>query len=131
VKGAAAWALDALALLLGAHNGSGAGEGPRPSVITEKCGEVEALRPLGEPAPRASGGRPRADREAAAEEPEGEVPFVASGGFQSAQKIVPEPGSKLREFVDAINRCSPDEAIRYCSPRYPQELLEKIEGLET
>jgi hypothetical protein len=77
--------------------------------------------------------RPRADadREAAAEEPEGEVPFVASGGFQPAQKIVPGPGSKLREFVDATNRWSPDGAIRYYSPQYPQELLEKVDGLET
>lgn len=53
--------------------------------------------------------------------------FVASGGLQRVQEINPEPGSKLKEAIDAVNSCYPEEVVRYYSPGYNQELMAKIE----
>jgi hypothetical protein len=63
--------------------------------------------------------------------PKAKVPFVTSGGFQSVQKIVPEPGSKIREYIDLINQCYPEQAVRYYSPQYPQDLISEIEAMES
>ena len=58
------------------------------------------------------------------------VPFVTSGGFQEIQKIQAEPGTKIREYIDVINGCFPDHAVRYYSPSYPDTLLQEIETFE-
>lgn len=53
--------------------------------------------------------------------------FVASGGLQRIQEITAEPGSKLKEAIDAVNSCYPEEVVRYYSPGYSHELMQKIE----
>ena len=58
------------------------------------------------------------------------VPFVTSGGFQEVQKIQAEPGTKIREYIEVINSCFPDHAVRYYSPSYPASLLQEIESYE-
>jgi hypothetical protein len=47
------------------------------------------------------------------------------------QKIVAEPGSKIREYIDLISQCYPEAAVKYYQPSYPQELLNLIEGQES
>lgn len=54
--------------------------------------------------------------------------FVSSGGLQKVQRITSEAGSKLRESVDVINGCYPEEIVRYYSPDYAKTFQEKIEG---
>eukprot|EP00127_Corallochytrium_limacisporum_P000452 Clim_evm8s13 gene=Clim_evmTU8s13 len=53
--------------------------------------------------------------------------FVTSGGLQRIQEIQAEPGSQLRDYIDTINRCYPEEIVRYYSPGYSSTLLEKID----
>ena len=38
------------------------------------------------------------------------------------------PGSKLKEYVDTINSCYPEEIVRYYSPGYSDTLMEKIDN---
>eukprot|EP00033_Pygsuia_biforma_P001723 GCRY01001929.1.p1 GENE.GCRY01001929.1~~GCRY01001929.1.p1 ORF type:complete len:507 (-),score=65.83 GCRY01001929.1:459-1979(-) len=57
--------------------------------------------------------------------------FVSSGGLKQIQEIQAEPGSKLREFIDTINSCYPEEVIRYYSPNYKNSLLDKIDSYGT
>ncbi|OHS94861.1 Sperm-associated antigen 6 [Tritrichomonas foetus] len=154
VKAAAAWtlgqlgkhspehastltSLNALALLLDAHNDPNAKDDLKLKTkralkfIIEKCTEIEALQPLITTAPekilkyvleQISKLLPK--------NPKARVPFVTSGGFQSVQKIPAEPGSKIRDYIDAINNCYPDQAVRYYSPQYPQALIQEIEAYE-
>lgn len=48
-------------------------------------------------------------------------------GLKQFKKITADPGSKLREYVDAINHCYPEEAIRYFNPQYPASIAQEIE----
>jgi len=57
--------------------------------------------------------------------------FVTSGGLKKIQELQAEPGSKLREYIDLINVCYPEEIVRYYSPNYSQTLLEKLDGYQT
>ncbi|GBG87410.1 hypothetical protein CBR_g45467 [Chara braunii] len=52
--------------------------------------------------------------------------FVTSGGFAKVQQLQAAPGTKLREHVDAINSCYPDEIVKYYSPGYSESLLKKL-----
>jgi HEAT repeat protein len=154
VKSAAAWTLgqvgkhspehasalttlNALSLLLDGHNEEGAGEDLKLKTkralkfIIEKTTEVEALQPLIQRAPekilkyvleQISKLLPK--------NPKARVPFVQSGGFQAVQKITAEPGSKLRDYIEAINACFPDQAVRFYSPSYPQALIQEIESYD-
>ena len=54
--------------------------------------------------------------------------FVSSGGLKKVQEIQAEPGSKLKEYVDMINVCYPEEIVRYYSPNYAQSLLDKLDS---
>ena len=47
---------------------------------------------------------------------------------QRLQDIDAEPGSKLKEYVDTINSCYPEEIVRYYSPGYSDTLMEKIDN---
>ncbi|KAA6401595.1 MAG: putative axoneme central apparatus [Streblomastix strix] len=53
--------------------------------------------------------------------------FVANGGLQRIQELSAEPGTKLKEAVDAVNACYPEEVVRYYTPGYSKELLQKVE----
>eukprot|EP00769_Ergobibamus_cyprinoides_P000180 gnl/Ergobibamus_cyprinoides/1174.p2 GENE.gnl/Ergobibamus_cyprinoides/1174~~gnl/Ergobibamus_cyprinoides/1174.p2 ORF type:complete len:195 (+),score=63.34 gnl/Ergobibamus_cyprinoides/1174:150-734(+) len=52
--------------------------------------------------------------------------FVSSGGLQKVQGVDAEPGTTLREAVEAINTCFPPEVVKYYSPDYAQTLLELV-----
>ena len=39
------------------------------------------------------------------------------------------PGSKLKEAVEIINSCYPEEIVKYYSPSYSQQLLEKLDTM--
>ena len=61
-----------------------------------------------------------------ANDPNGRATFVQSGGLAAVQQMGEAPGSKLREAVEIINSCYPEEIVRYYSPSYSQQLLEKL-----
>lgn len=52
--------------------------------------------------------------------------FVVTGGLQRLQTIQAEQGSKLKDAIDAVNQCYPEEVIRHYSPAYSKELMTKI-----
>ncbi|XP_026218681.1 sperm-associated antigen 6 [Anabas testudineus] len=56
--------------------------------------------------------------------------FVTSGGLKKVQEIKVEPGSLLQEHISAINRCFPEEIVRYYSPGYSEVLLERLENYQ-
>ena len=53
--------------------------------------------------------------------------FVHSGGLAAVQQMAEAPGSTLREAVGVINSSYPDEIVRYYSPGYSQELMQRLE----
>ncbi|XP_056290047.1 sperm-associated antigen 6 [Pseudoliparis swirei] len=53
--------------------------------------------------------------------------FVTSGGLKKLQEIEAEPGSALREHINAINNCYPEDIVRYYSPNYSEVLLAQLE----
>lgn len=54
--------------------------------------------------------------------------FVSSLGLQRLLRIQAEPGSKLKEAIDTINACYPEEIVRYYSPNFPDSFSDKIEN---
>lgn len=66
-----------------------------------------------------------------ANDPPGRAQFVHSGGLAAVQQMAEAPGSKLREAVEIINSCYPEEIVKYYSPSYSQQLLEKLEQMST
>ncbi|TRZ00293.1 hypothetical protein DNTS_009902 [Danionella cerebrum] len=56
--------------------------------------------------------------------------FVTSGGLKKVQEIKAEPGSVIKEYINAINNCYPEEIVRYYSPGYSETLLERIESYQ-
>eukprot|EP00218_Dolichomastix_sp_CCMP3274_P007306 CAMPEP_0170143668 /NCGR_PEP_ID=MMETSP0033_2-20121228/12378_1 /TAXON_ID=195969 /ORGANISM="Dolichomastix tenuilepis, Strain CCMP3274" /LENGTH=508 /DNA_ID=CAMNT_0010380131 /DNA_START=28 /DNA_END=1554 /DNA_ORIENTATION=+ len=52
--------------------------------------------------------------------------FVTSGGFAIVQQLDAASGSKLKEYVDVINSSYPEDIVRYYSPNFSKELLEKL-----
>ena len=66
-----------------------------------------------------------------ANDPSGRASFVHSGGLAAVQQMAEAPGSKLKEAVEIINSVYPEEIVKYYSPNYSQQLLEKLETLTT
>eukprot|EP00798_Chlamydomonas_sp_ICE-L_P009677 gene9677-8504_t len=66
-----------------------------------------------------------------ANDPAGRAQFVHSGGLAAVQLMAEAPGSKLREAVEIINSSYPEEIVKYYSPSYSQQLLEKLETMAT
>eukprot|EP00877_Chromochloris_zofingiensis_P010277 jgi/Chrzof1/5502/Cz16g05190.t1 len=64
-----------------------------------------------------------------ANDPAGRSQFVHSGGLAAVQQMAESPGSKLKEAVEIINSCYPEEIVRYYSPSYSQQLLEKLDSM--
>ena len=62
--------------------------------------------------------------------PESRKSFVQSGGLQKVQQLNQEDGSKLQEFVSAINACYPPEIVQYYSPNYAKTLLKKLDDYD-
>ena len=53
--------------------------------------------------------------------------FVTSGGLKKVQEIKMEPGTALAEYINAINGCYPEEIVKYYSPGYSEQLLDRVE----
>ena len=64
-----------------------------------------------------------------ANDPAGRSQFVHSGGLAAVQVMAEAPGSKLKEAVEVLNSCYPEEIVRYYSPSYSQQLLEKLDSM--
>lgn len=60
---------------------------------------------------------------------QGRKDFVTSGGFAKVQQFQPEEGSELRTAIESINSCYPADLVKYYSPSYPDELLEKLSSM--
>ncbi|KAI8475961.1 MAG: armadillo-type protein [Monoraphidium minutum] len=61
----------------------------------------------------------------------GRSQFVHSGGLAAVQQLAEAPGSKLKEAVEVINSAYPEEIVRYYSPSYSKQLLEKLDAAAT
>lgn len=66
-----------------------------------------------------------------ANDPSGRAAFVHSGGLAAVQNMAEAPGSKLKEAVEIINSVYPEEIVKYYSPSYSAQLMEKLESLTT
>jgi hypothetical protein len=60
-------------------------------------------------------------------DPKGRHDFVTSGGLAAVQSLEAATGTQLKEHVDVIKSCYPEEIVQYYSPAYPAQLLEKLE----
>jgi len=96
--------------------------------VLQKCVHLTALEPLLESAP------PEILKHVVGQlskvlphDPKARRLFVTSGGLKRVQEIECEEGTILKEYVNAINGCYPDEIVKYYSPGYSEQLLEKVE----
>ncbi|KAK9808858.1 hypothetical protein WJX72_005235 [[Myrmecia] bisecta] len=62
-------------------------------------------------------------------DPAGRSQFVHSGGLAAVQLMGEAPGSSLKEAVEVINSSFPEEIVKYYSPGYSQQLLEKLDSM--
>lgn len=46
------------------------------------------------------------------------------------QEIKAEEGSPLAEYISTINNCYPEEIVKYYSPGYSDQLLDRIEAYQ-
>ena len=53
--------------------------------------------------------------------------FVTSGGLKKIQEIKADEGSPLAEYINTINNCYPEEIVKYYSPGYSEQLLDRID----
>ncbi|XP_066603185.1 sperm-associated antigen 6-like isoform X1 [Prorops nasuta] len=53
--------------------------------------------------------------------------FILSGSLKKVQEIKARPNSVLAQYIAIINCCFPEEIVRYCSPGYPDNILEAVE----
>ena len=60
-------------------------------------------------------------------DPQGRHDFVAGGGLAACQALDAQSGTALKEYVDVIKSCYPEEIVQYYSPTYATTLLEKLE----
>lgn len=59
----------------------------------------------------------------------GRAAFVHSGGLQKLQEMAEQPGSRLKEAVAVINSSYPEEIVKYYSPTYSAQLLQKLDAM--
>lgn len=62
-----------------------------------------------------------------AADPSGRSQFVMSGGLAAVQQMAEAPGSSLKEAVDIINSCYPEEIVKY----YRCDFCDYFEGPES
>ncbi|XP_068081198.1 sperm-associated antigen 6 [Anabrus simplex] len=58
---------------------------------------------------------------------EGRRKFVTLGCLRRLQHYPVDEKSKVKEYINIINGCFPEEIVRYYSPGYPQIFLEQLE----
>ena len=54
--------------------------------------------------------------------------FVQNGGLQKLQELKTKLSEPLKEKIDEINSFYPEEIVKYYSPDYGSQLLQKIEN---
>ncbi|XP_052741829.1 sperm-associated antigen 6 isoform X2 [Bicyclus anynana] len=54
--------------------------------------------------------------------------FVTTGALRRVQEIDTVPGTSLKEYINIINSCFPEEIVRYYSPGYSDTLLDRVEA---
>jgi len=96
--------------------------------VLQKCVHLPALEPLLEYAP------PEILKHVVGQfskvlphDPKARRLFVTSGGLKRIQEISCEESSILQEYINAINGCYPEEVVKYYSPGYSEQLLERVE----
>ena len=98
------------------------------NLIIQKCTNIESLQVLVDKAPniilefvleQISKLLPK--------NPKMRVPFISSGGFAAVQRVQIISGTKIKEYIDIINSCYPEQAVKYYSPQYNGALIQEIE----
>jgi len=59
-------------------------------------------------------------------DPTGRHDFVTSGGLAAVQALEANSGSAIKEYVDIIKSCYPEEIVQYYSPGYATQLLDRL-----
>ncbi|XP_004931445.1 sperm-associated antigen 6 isoform X1 [Bombyx mori] len=54
--------------------------------------------------------------------------FVTTGALKRIQEIETVPGTSLKEYINIINSCFPEEIVRYYTPGYTDSLLDRVEA---
>ncbi len=54
--------------------------------------------------------------------------FAQNGGLQKIQELKSKVNAKLISLIDEINGYYPDDIVKYYSPDYAADLLNKIDG---
>ncbi|KAJ0178369.1 hypothetical protein K1T71_006192 [Dendrolimus kikuchii] len=54
--------------------------------------------------------------------------FVTTGALKRVQEIDTVPGTSLKEYINIINSCFPEEIVRYYTPGYSDSLLDRVEA---
>ncbi|GBP19896.1 Sperm-associated antigen 6 [Eumeta japonica] len=54
--------------------------------------------------------------------------FVTTGALKKIQEIEAEPGSSLKEYINIINSCFPEEIVRYYTPGFSESLLDRVDA---
>lgn len=131
----ALYSLNALSLLLQAYNDPDGDESLRETTktaiisIVKHCNDISALQPLIASASDSILETTLVQISSIlSKNPKVRAPFVESGGFKNVQMIQAEPGSKIKELIDSINDCYPDQAVRFYSPKYAEEIKKEIEN---
>jgi hypothetical protein len=98
-------------------------------LITQKCTIIESLEPLIEKAPpsvltfvleQISKLLPKNQKM--------RVPFIESGGFAAVQKVKSTNSDpKIAEYIETINGCYPEQAVKYYSPEFSKTIIAEIE----
>jgi hypothetical protein len=63
-------------------------------------------------------------------DPSARKSFVQSGALEKIQRVKQNCDADLVQYIDAINSCFPSELVRYYSPGYGDELLQKLDKFE-
>ncbi|XP_063535167.1 sperm-associated antigen 6-like isoform X1 [Cydia strobilella] len=54
--------------------------------------------------------------------------FVTTGALKRIQEIDTVPGTSLKEYINIINSCFPEEIVRYYTPGFSDSLLDRVEA---
>lgn len=96
--------------------------------ILQKCVYLPALNPLLQDAPANIIKHVLSQySKVLPNDPKSRKMFVTSGGLRKVQELKAEPGTMLMEYINTINSCYPEEIVKYYSPGYPEQLLERVE----
>lgn len=94
--------------------------------IIEKCVTLPALEPLLEASQPIQQYVLHQFAKILPNDPKARKDFVEKGHLGKIQMIKAEPGSVLRNYIQAINNVYPEEIVQYYSPNFSKTLLSKL-----